>query len=195
MKPYVLISYSCCHLHWGMKCLLHILLQESWSGKAFGMLLFFLGPDMNLDGGFNFFLCSPLFGEEFQSNLTHIFQMGWNHQLVNPRKVRIWNIKFFVDLKPGNLLSMLTYIPHICTIYQLQRLDFLFASRMRWISETFVQQNQMMFSNTWMTTSIISDVPETFFVSNEHEGLTVNSRSSFLEFQMALYIVNLLTRP
>ncbi len=27
----------------------------------------------------SFFLCSPLFGEDFQFD-EHIFQMGWNHQ-------------------------------------------------------------------------------------------------------------------
>ena len=33
-----------------------------------------------LGGGFDFFLFSPLFGED--SILTNIFQLGWNHQLV-----------------------------------------------------------------------------------------------------------------
>ena len=33
-----------------------------------------------LGGGFKYFLCSPLFGEDFQFD-EHIFQMGWNHQL------------------------------------------------------------------------------------------------------------------
>ena len=34
----------------------------------------------HLGGGFKYFLFSPLFGEDFQSD--YIFQMGWNHQLV-----------------------------------------------------------------------------------------------------------------
>ena len=34
-----------------------------------------------LGGGFKYFLCSPLFGEDSQFD-EHIFQMGWfNHQL------------------------------------------------------------------------------------------------------------------
>ena len=35
-----------------------------------------------LAGGFNYFLCSSLFGEMIQFD-EHIFQMGWNHQLEN----------------------------------------------------------------------------------------------------------------
>ena len=34
----------------------------------------------NLGGGFKYFLFSPLCGED-EPILTHIFQMGWNHQL------------------------------------------------------------------------------------------------------------------
>ena len=33
-----------------------------------------------LGGGCEYFLCSPLFGED-EPILTNIFQMGWNHQL------------------------------------------------------------------------------------------------------------------
>ena len=36
--------------------------------------------DWWLGGGFKYFLCSPLFGED-EPILTNIFQMGWNHQL------------------------------------------------------------------------------------------------------------------
>ena len=34
----------------------------------------------NLGGGLDFYLFSPLLGEDFQFD-EHIFQMGWNHQL------------------------------------------------------------------------------------------------------------------
>ena len=40
----------------------------------------FLGSSVILGGGFKYFLFSPLFGVSW-SNLTNIFQMGWNHQL------------------------------------------------------------------------------------------------------------------
>ena len=37
-----------------------------------------------LSGGFKYFFCSPLPGEmiQFKWLATHIFQLGWNHQLV-----------------------------------------------------------------------------------------------------------------
>ena len=35
-----------------------------------------------LGGGFTYFFCSPLFGEDSQFDYCNIFQMGWNHQLV-----------------------------------------------------------------------------------------------------------------
>ena len=38
--------------------------------------------NINLGGGFKYFLFSPLFGED-EPILTNIFPMGWNHQLVN----------------------------------------------------------------------------------------------------------------
>ena len=36
--------------------------------------------DANLGGGFKYFFFHPYLGK--WSNLTNIFQMGWNHQLV-----------------------------------------------------------------------------------------------------------------
>ena len=133
----------------------------------------------------------------------------------------------------GGFQSQGLFLPHICkSIASFNDLNFLFAVRMRWISETFVQQNQMIVIKTWMTTLIITSwwfqtcfifTPiwewsiltnifqmgwnhqldqwcafETFFCwfRTRMKGLAVNSRSSFfLEFQMALYIVNLLTQP
>ena len=41
----------------------------------------FVSSDVFLTGGFKYFLCSPLLGVSW-SNLTNIFQMGWNHQPV-----------------------------------------------------------------------------------------------------------------
>ena len=38
-------------------------------------------PEETLGGGFKYCLCSSLFGEMMQFD-EHIFQMGWNHQLV-----------------------------------------------------------------------------------------------------------------
>ena len=38
---------------------------------------------------FRYFLCSPLFGED-EPNLTHIFQMGWNHQPVKVEHLFDW---------------------------------------------------------------------------------------------------------
>ena len=46
-----------------------------WSADGLKSCKFHMG------GGFKYVLCSPLFGGRW-SNLTHIFQMGWNHQLV-----------------------------------------------------------------------------------------------------------------
>ena len=41
-----------------------------------------LQTNTRLGGGFKYFLCSSLFGEDFQFD-EHIFQMGWfNHQPV-----------------------------------------------------------------------------------------------------------------
>ena len=40
-------------------------------------------PHTRLGGGFQYFLCSSLFGEMIQFDV-HMFQMGWfNHQLVD----------------------------------------------------------------------------------------------------------------
>ena len=39
-----------------------------------------------LGGGFKYFLCSSLLGEDSHVD-EHIFQMGWNHQLENPIRV------------------------------------------------------------------------------------------------------------
>ena len=41
----------------------------------------FIWPNNGLGGGFKYFLFSPLPGEMIQFD-EHIFQMGWNHQLV-----------------------------------------------------------------------------------------------------------------
>ena len=52
----------------------------------------------NLAGGFKYSLFSPLVGELIQFH-EHIFQMGWNHQLVTiqqkittPLKINDWNL-------------------------------------------------------------------------------------------------------
>ena len=53
-----------------------------------------VGEFVSLDGGFNFYLFSPLFGEDFQFDY---FQRGWNHQLVSHPRVspRIHRSKVF----------------------------------------------------------------------------------------------------
>ena len=47
-----------------------------------------------LVGGFKYFLCSPLFGED--SQLSNIFQVGWNHHLVR---------EFYINLHLPRLLA------------------------------------------------------------------------------------------
>ena len=39
---------------------------------------------LRLGGGFKYFLCSPLFGEDFQFDYWNIFQRGSTHQLEDP---------------------------------------------------------------------------------------------------------------
>ena len=72
--PYLISSRSlakkkfCCKTK-GVAC------KASW--KYWSLMFFFL----NLGGGFKYFLFSPLFWEMIPID-EHIFQMGWNHQLV-----------------------------------------------------------------------------------------------------------------
>ena len=78
---------------------------ESWMilklqdfGVRFGIPLAFPGGPIfrwsivKLGGGFKCFLCSPRKLEKI-SNSTNIFQMGWNHQLVNFRGVNVHPVK------------------------------------------------------------------------------------------------------
>ena len=58
--------------------------MSSWKkGFVIGSMGFFhpnIQTIYNLVGGFKYFLCSTLLGEE-EPILTNIFQLGWNHQL------------------------------------------------------------------------------------------------------------------
>ena len=81
---------------------------ESWMilklqdfGVRFGISLAFPGGPIfrwsivKLGGGFKCFLCSPRKLEKI-SNSTNIFQMGWNHQLVNFRGVNVHPVKMLI---------------------------------------------------------------------------------------------------
>ena len=52
----------------------------TWRGFIWE-LFFKCLPSANLGGGFKHFLCSHLYGEDSHFD-EHIFQRGWNHQLV-----------------------------------------------------------------------------------------------------------------
>ena len=58
-----------------------IWIAEDAPWTFFPRIIVKLGED-NLGGGFEYFLFSPLPGEMVQFD-EHIFQMGWNHQLVS----------------------------------------------------------------------------------------------------------------
>ena len=64
-------------------------------------------PQTNLVGGFKHFLCSPLFGEMIQFD-DHIFQMGWNHQLVIVCTWNTWG-------RPTALMTWAKYHPSVGT--------------------------------------------------------------------------------
>ena len=70
------------------------------------------------------------------------------------------------------------YPVSICPTFASCQLQRNLSCRMRCISEIFVQQNQMIFIKTWMTTSMISDVRADFLWNPKgSDGLAANSRS------------------
>ena len=74
--------------------------KSSRSGTA-GMKITKLDLD-HLDGGFKYLLCSPRTLGKW-SNLTNIFQMGWNHQLATSCHAfsRAVSLTSHVDEHPG----------------------------------------------------------------------------------------------
>ena len=68
--------------------------SETWRLIKVGICccFIFVCESHNLGGGFKHFLFSPRLGKI--SNLTHIFQMGWNHQLA------IYSQKLNISMHP-----------------------------------------------------------------------------------------------
>ena len=61
-------------------CLRGWLYESEWWLEDVSFHIAWESENLNLGGDFKYFLCSPLFGEDFQFD-EHIFQMGWfNHQ-------------------------------------------------------------------------------------------------------------------
>ena len=61
-----------------------------------------------LGGGFTYFLCSsPYFGED-EPILTHIFQMGWNHQA--DEDVYLWTWEFSISHEFASLERISTWL-------------------------------------------------------------------------------------
>ena len=62
------------------------IMKVNWRSTMLFLFLRFFGVCRKTDcsseklGGFKYFLCSSVLGEDF-SILTNIFQMGWNHQV------------------------------------------------------------------------------------------------------------------